>query len=77
MVMGVVFTAIAVVVLDVLDNSIRSEEYLEETYENMPLLAVIPDAENPKAYGYYKGYYRGYYMSQEKQQTPNKTGGEQ
>lgn len=73
---GVLLSAVVVIVLDLLDNSIHSEEYLEETYKDMPLLAVIPDAENPKAYGYYKGYYRGYYVSNEKQQAPKKTGGE-
>ncbi len=76
MAIGMLLTAAVVVVLDLLDNSINSEEYLEETYGDVPLLAVIPDAENPKAYGYYRGYYRGYYVSHEKQQSPIKTGGD-
>lgn len=61
LVIGVLFSAAVIVVLDVLDNSIHSEEYLEEVYGDMPLLAVIPDAENPRGSGYYKGYYKGYY----------------
>lgn len=54
---GVLVTAIAVVAGDLLDTSINSEEFLAEAYEDIPLLAVIPDAENPKTGSGYKGYY--------------------
>ena len=73
---GVLLSAAFSVILDVLDKSVHSEEYLEETYEDMPLLAVIPDAENPRASGYYKGYYRGYYVSMDKNYSPKSTGGD-
>ena len=74
---GVLLSATLVVILDLLDNSIHSEEYLEEAYGDLPLLAVIPDAENPRASGYYKGYYRGYYVSMDKNYKPEDNGGEQ
>lgn len=54
---GVIATMIAVVARDMMDTSISSEEFLTETYEDIPLLAVIPDAENPKSGNSYKGYY--------------------
>ena len=76
MAIGVLLSATIIVILDLLDNSIQSEEYLEEAYEEIPLLAVIPDAADHRAYGYYKGYYRGYYVSNEKPQTPKRPGGE-
>lgn len=75
-VIGMLLATAVIVILDLIDNSIHSEEYLEETYQDMPLLAVIPDASNPKASGYYKGYYRGYYVSMDKNYGPKNTGGE-
>lgn len=44
--LGLVF-AVAVVVLQyVLDENIRSEDYLTQTYPNIPLLSVVPDMNN-------------------------------
>lgn len=78
--LGVLASAALVVALDLLDNSINSEEYLSEVYGDVPLLAVIPDAGNPKGNGYYKGYhkgyYKGYYESAGKHQSPKQTGGD-
>lgn len=54
--LGCAISAVAVVVADLMDTTINSEEYLSQVYGNLPLLAVIPGAENPKA-GNYKGYY--------------------
>lgn len=77
---GFFATAALIIILDLLDNSINSEEYLAEVYSDLPLLAVIPDAENPKTNGYYKGhykgYYKGYYESSGKHQTLKQTGGD-
>lgn len=72
MAVGVLLSSAVAILIDLWDNSIRSEEYLEEAYQDMPLLAVIPDAENARASGYYKGYY----VAGEKRQLPKKTGGE-
>ena len=73
--LGLLASAALVVVLDLLDNSINSEEYLCEVYSEFPLLAVIPDAVHTKS-GSYKGYYKGYYESAGKQQTQNQPGGD-
>lgn len=54
---GVLITAVIAVARDLMDTSINSEEYLTYAYEDIPLLAVIPDAENPKSGSGYKGYY--------------------
>lgn len=55
---GFCLTAVAVVVLELLDESINSEEYLTRVYPDIPLLAVIPDTESSGSHGrYYKGYY--------------------
>jgi len=56
-VIGAIVAIIAIVIRDVLDTSINTEEYLTDVYGDIPLLAVIPDAENPKSGSGYKGYY--------------------
>ena len=73
---GVLLSAAVVVILDIVDNSVHSEEYLEDTYGDMPLLAVIPDTENARSSGYYKGYYRGYYVSMDKNYGAKSAGGD-
>jgi len=73
---GFLLAALVVAVTDALDRLVHSEEFLEEAYEDMPLLAVIPDATASQSYGYRKGYYKGYYASAEDEQSPRKTGGE-
>lgn len=76
---GCVLTALVVIVLELTDTTINSEEYLTQVYREYPLLAVIPGAESSKS-GYYKGYYKGYYESEPKQKpktkpAENKSGG--
>ncbi len=44
------------VAMEILNDSITSEEYLAYVYEDVPLLAVIPDAQSTKPI-YYKGRY--------------------
>ena len=39
---GIAFCLLIVVVADVLDTTVHSEEFLSATYANVPLLAVIP-----------------------------------
>ena len=68
---GAVVTAIAVVVRDLMDTSINSEAFLTDAYEDIPLLAVIPDAENPKAGSGYKGYYESQKKKPAVQQKPS------
>lgn len=59
-VLGALVTMAAVVAGDLLDTSINSEEFLAEAYEDIPLLAVIPDAEDSKSGNSYKGYYESH-----------------
>lgn len=53
---GAMITLLIVVIADLMDKSINSEEYLRQTYVNIPLLAVIPFNDGDKS-GYHKGYY--------------------
>lgn len=72
---GFVLSAIVIIVADMLDTTINSEDYLNQVYSKLPLLAVIPGAENPKTS--HKGYYKGYYESMQKRQPAKRTGGAQ
>ena len=64
--LGIVFSAIAVIVKDLLDDSIRGEDYLQRTYNDIPLMAVVPEGAISKS-----GYYTSF--SQKKKTKP--TGG--
>lgn len=63
---GAGLAALLIVMLDLMDTTINSEEYLAHVYKTYPLLAVIPGAEGTKS-GYYKGYYKGSYESVQRQ----------
>ena len=54
---GCAGTMLIILAVSLMDTTIKSEEYLTQTYEAWPLLAVIPDAENPKGGSGYRGYY--------------------
>ncbi len=68
--MGVVLSAAIVIVLELFDTTIRSEEYLTQRYGNLPLLTVIPSTESAKS-----GYFKGYYESPHKRRPSSKSGG--
>ena len=72
---GVVLSAAFVIVINLMDTSISSEEFLAQVHGKYPLLAVIPST-NGSHSGGYKGYksYRGYYET-EKSRTGNDNGG--
>jgi hypothetical protein len=75
---GVLLSAAIVIIQDLLDTTIKSEEYLSQVYGKFPLLAVIPGTENSKS-GYYKGYkgYKGYYeYTQKSHSSTGKAGAE-
>ena len=61
---GMVLSVALVVVVDLTDTSIKSEEYLIQAYSKFPLLAVIPDSQSSGS-SYKKGYYRGYYENEQ------------
>lgn len=69
---GFALSAIVVIVADLCDTTINSEDYLTQVYGKLPLLAVVPGAENPKAP--YKGY-KGYYESEQKHRSATRGGG--
>lgn len=63
---------VALLVLELLDTTIYSEEYLSQRYENIPLLTVIPGAETNT-----KCSYKGYYEMPHNRRIFPKTGGSQ
>ena len=73
---GILLSAVAVILMDVTDTTIVSEEYLSNVYPKTPLLAVISGPGNGKSgyrKGYYRGYYRGYYQTtRKKEETADK-----
>lgn len=56
--LGFLLSAGTVIVIELLDDQIHSEEYLLQNYGNIPLLTVIPDMLDSKNSGYY--YYSRY-----------------
>lgn len=55
--LGCAVVVVILVVRDMMDTTINSEEYLTQAYEDLPLLAVVPDAESPRSGSGYRGYY--------------------
>jgi capsular polysaccharide biosynthesis protein len=68
---GFVLCALIVIIADLADTTIKSEDYLVYVHGNLPLLAVIPTAQSTKS-----GYYKGYYEYSHKSESHNKSGGE-
>ncbi len=58
MVLGFLISAAGILILELVDQFIRSEEYLLQTFSNIPVLAIIPDLDEhqTKKYTY---YYKG------------------
>lgn len=54
---GMVISAVLIVVVELTDTTICSEEYLTNKYSKIPLLAVVPSADGAKTGSVYKGYY--------------------
>lgn len=57
---GLVASAAIVILRFLMDSTIRDEEYLLETYKNIPVLSVIPDLSAEDSGGYYYGYRKSY-----------------
>ena len=76
---GFVLCTLILVLLDVLDTTINSEDFLTRFYNEFPLLAVIPSTEESGSrHSKYYGYYVGNYETVEKkppQRTPQKQNG--
>jgi len=73
---GLLFSAAIVVIRDLMDTTIKTEEYLTVIYNKIPLLAVIPGTESNKS-SYYKGYksYKAYYENTHKARPGIENGG--
>jgi capsular polysaccharide biosynthesis protein len=69
-VVGAVLVVGIIAVLEIIDTTINSEEYLTHVYKEYPLLAVIPGAKSSKS-----GYYKGSYESEKKPTPEKKSGG--
>lgn len=61
--LGIVVSAGLLILIYLLDENIRSEDYLTQTYPEIPLLAVVPDMNSGR---HNSGYYRAYQQSSEK-----------
>lgn len=74
---GALLSLVALLLREFLDDAIDSEEYLTAIYSEYPLLAVIPDAKEPKGKNYrkYKNYYKRYYRSYYNSGKKGKNGG--
>lgn len=69
-VFGIVVVVGIIAVMEIMDTTINSEEYLTHVYKEYPLLAVIPGAKSSKS-----SYYKGSYESDKKQTPAKKSGG--
>lgn len=50
---GIVLSSGIIIVVDMLDNKLRDEEFLIETYKDIPVLASVPDLNTASGGGYY------------------------
>ena len=57
---GTVLSASVILICELLDDKLRTEEFLSRAYPDIPLLSVIPDARDNSGDGYYRGYYEDY-----------------
>ena len=59
MMMGAMLSCLIIAIIEITDNQIRSEDYLLETYPEIPLLSVVPDMLNERHHDNY--YYYSHY----------------
>ena len=74
MMMGAMLSCLIIAIIEITDNQIRSEDYLLETYPEIPLLSVVPDMLNERHHDNY--YYYSHYAEsapQEKKQQGKKS----
>ncbi len=69
---GAAISMTAIIIYELMDDKIRNEDYLSRAYEDIPLLAVIPDARGPRSSSYYKGYYKKDYRKHDQHETEGK-----
>ena len=59
MLLGFVVACGIIILISLMDSTIREEDFLLEKYSNIPVLATIPDLNEDSAGGYY-GYGSSY-----------------
>lgn len=62
--LGALVSSLTLVIIELTDNQIRSEDYLLETYPDIPLLSVVPDMLSEKHHDNYY-YYNQYEQPEE------------
>jgi capsular polysaccharide biosynthesis protein len=60
-VIGIILSCAVIICMELFDETVRSEDYLTQTYPDIPLLAVIPDMASGGGSGY--GSHYGYAYS--------------
>lgn len=66
---GFVLVCAVIIIRYLLDDSIQNEDYLTDTYPDIPLLAVIPDLSDSRNSGY--GYYGSSRSHRERSKKPD------
>ncbi len=61
MMIGVLVSTVIILIVELCDQYIRTEEYLLQTFENIPVLAVIPDLEEDSSKSRGRYYYSNQY----------------
>lgn len=58
MLVGAVLTCGIIIIIDMMDTTMRSEDYLTQNYSEIPVLAIVPDMYETKkrSYSYYYSY---------------------
>ncbi len=58
MLVGFVLTCGIIIIIDLMDTTMRSEDYLTQNYSEIPVLAIVPDMYETKkrSYSYYYSY---------------------
>ena len=67
---GIVLSSGVIILMYMLDTKVRNEDYLLETYRDIPILSSVPDLNNngKRGYGYY-GYRKAYAQSSKQAKT--------
>lgn len=62
---GAILSCAGIILLELMDTSVRSEEYLAQKYSDIPVLAVVPDIRSTRkrSHGYHKYKEYGIYGS--------------
>ena len=72
---GIVLSCGVIILMYMLDTKVRNEEYLLDTYKDIPVLSSIPDlSTSGKGYGYY-GYRKAYAQSAKQARTSSSGSG--